>query len=177
MQETRVQSQGQEDPLEKGMATHSSILPGEFQGQRGQAGYGPRGCKETDMTKYTFVYLFTYVLKYIFFLIMAVEFLQIISIGLLLWSQQVIFIHIPLKKWSKELHFVINNYYTFSSLKQYPFASSLFCRTRLARLGSCPGRHMADVRMLAGLSTGREQTPAGVVLRSPFSFCLSARHC
>ena len=26
MQETRVQSQGGEDPLEKGMATHSSIL-------------------------------------------------------------------------------------------------------------------------------------------------------
>ena len=27
MQETRVQSLGQEYPLEKGMATHSSILP------------------------------------------------------------------------------------------------------------------------------------------------------
>ena len=27
MQETEVQSLGQEDPLEKGMATHSSILP------------------------------------------------------------------------------------------------------------------------------------------------------
>ena len=26
MQETRVQSLGQDDPLEKGMATHSSIL-------------------------------------------------------------------------------------------------------------------------------------------------------
>ena len=26
MQETRVQSLGQEDPLEKGMATHSSLL-------------------------------------------------------------------------------------------------------------------------------------------------------
>ena len=26
MQETQVQSLGQEDPLEKGMATHSSIL-------------------------------------------------------------------------------------------------------------------------------------------------------
>ena len=32
MQETRVQSLGQEDPLEKGMATHSSILTGEFHG-------------------------------------------------------------------------------------------------------------------------------------------------
>ena len=27
MQETQVQSLGREDPLEKGMATHSSILP------------------------------------------------------------------------------------------------------------------------------------------------------
>ena len=27
MQEIQVQSLGQEDPLEKGMATHSSILP------------------------------------------------------------------------------------------------------------------------------------------------------
>ena len=29
MQETRVQSLGQEDPLEKGMATHSSVLAWE----------------------------------------------------------------------------------------------------------------------------------------------------
>ena len=29
-QETRVQSLGQEDPLEKGMATHSSILAWEI---------------------------------------------------------------------------------------------------------------------------------------------------
>ena len=42
MQETRVQSLGQEDPLEKGMATpHSSILPGESQGQRSLAGTRP----------------------------------------------------------------------------------------------------------------------------------------
>ena len=34
MQETQVQSLGREDPLEKGMATHSSILTGEFHGQR-----------------------------------------------------------------------------------------------------------------------------------------------
>ena len=30
MQETRVQSLGWEDPLEKGMTTHSSILPWEI---------------------------------------------------------------------------------------------------------------------------------------------------
>ena len=39
MQETLIQYLCQEDPLEKGMATHSSILPGEFQGQRSLAGY------------------------------------------------------------------------------------------------------------------------------------------
>ena len=32
MKETRVRSPGQEDPLEKEMATHSSILAGEFHG-------------------------------------------------------------------------------------------------------------------------------------------------
>ena len=32
MQETQVQSLGQEDALEEGMTTHSSILPGESPG-------------------------------------------------------------------------------------------------------------------------------------------------
>jgi len=41
MRETRVQSLGQEDPLEKGIATHSSILPEEFHGQRSLVGYSP----------------------------------------------------------------------------------------------------------------------------------------
>ena len=31
----------EEDPLEEGMATHSSKLPGESHGQRSQAGYSP----------------------------------------------------------------------------------------------------------------------------------------
>ena len=39
MQETQVQSLGPEDLLEKGMATHSSILPGECHGQRSLVGY------------------------------------------------------------------------------------------------------------------------------------------
>ena len=30
LQETQVQSLGQEDPLEKGMATHSNIPPGKI---------------------------------------------------------------------------------------------------------------------------------------------------
>ena len=37
MQETQVQSLGQEDPLEKGMASHSSILAHKIQGQIGLA--------------------------------------------------------------------------------------------------------------------------------------------
>ena len=45
VQETCVRSLGGEDPLEKGMATHSSILPGEYHGQRSIAGYSPWGCK------------------------------------------------------------------------------------------------------------------------------------
>ena len=40
-----------EDTLEKGMATHSSIQPGESHGQRRLAGYSPRGCKDSDMTE------------------------------------------------------------------------------------------------------------------------------
>ena len=39
MQETWVQSLGQEDPPEKGMATNPIFLPGEFHEQRSLAGY------------------------------------------------------------------------------------------------------------------------------------------
>ena len=48
-QQTWVQSLGQEDPLEKGMATHSSIfLLGESHGQRSLVGYSPWGHKQSD---------------------------------------------------------------------------------------------------------------------------------
>ena len=52
MQETQVRSLGWEDPLEKGMATHSSILTWRilWTEETGKA-YSPWGCKETDMTK------------------------------------------------------------------------------------------------------------------------------
>ena len=46
-----VQSLGWEDPLEKGMATHLSILAGEFHGQRSLVGYSLWGHKELDTTK------------------------------------------------------------------------------------------------------------------------------
>ena len=44
---------GLEDPLEEGMATHSSILPGESHGQRSLTGYSPQGCKELDTFEVT----------------------------------------------------------------------------------------------------------------------------
>ena len=51
MYETWVQSLGWEDSLEEGMATRSSVLPGESHGQRGLAGYSPWGCKELGMNE------------------------------------------------------------------------------------------------------------------------------
>ena len=52
MHKTWVQSLGQEDPLEKGMATHSSVLAWRIPWQRSLAGYRPRGCKESDPTEW-----------------------------------------------------------------------------------------------------------------------------
>ncbi|XP_027415146.1 inosine triphosphate pyrophosphatase isoform X3 [Bos indicus] len=49
--ETWLQSLGWEDPLEKGTATHSSVLLGESHGQRSLADYSPCGRKELDMTE------------------------------------------------------------------------------------------------------------------------------
>ena len=51
MPETQVQSLGWENPLEKGRATHSSILAGEFHGQRSLAGYSAWDHKESDTTE------------------------------------------------------------------------------------------------------------------------------
>ena len=52
VQETQVQSLVQEDPLEKGMATHSCIfLSGVFHGQRSLGGYSSWGRKELDTTE------------------------------------------------------------------------------------------------------------------------------
>ena len=45
MQETQVQPLGQEDPLEKEIATRSVFLPGKSHGQRTLAGYSPWDCK------------------------------------------------------------------------------------------------------------------------------------
>ena len=53
MQETWIQSLGQEDPLEEEMATPPVFLPGESHGQRILAGYSPRGHKELNTTEAT----------------------------------------------------------------------------------------------------------------------------
>ena len=47
MQETQVQSLGWEDPLEEGMATHSSILAWKISWTEEP---GPWGCKKSETT-------------------------------------------------------------------------------------------------------------------------------
>ena len=51
MQETWVRFLDWEDPLQEGMAAHSSILAGEFHGQRSLVGHSPWGRKESDTTE------------------------------------------------------------------------------------------------------------------------------
>ena len=51
MQEIRVRSLGWEDPLEKGMATHSSILAWRTPWIGEPGGYTPWGHKESDTTE------------------------------------------------------------------------------------------------------------------------------
>ena len=51
MWETQVRSLGQEDPLEKGMAIHSSMLAWKIPWTEDPGSYSPWGCKESDMTE------------------------------------------------------------------------------------------------------------------------------
>ena len=55
IQEMKLRSLGWEDPLEKEMATHSSILAWEIHGRRRLAGYSPWGRQESDMTEHAHV--------------------------------------------------------------------------------------------------------------------------
>ena len=55
VQETQVRSLGQKDPLEKGVATHSSILPGKFHGQRILEDYSPWNHKELDIPEQHYI--------------------------------------------------------------------------------------------------------------------------
>ena len=52
MWETQVRSLGQEDPLEKGMAIHSSMLAWKIPWTEDPGSYSPWGCKESDMTEW-----------------------------------------------------------------------------------------------------------------------------
>ena len=52
MQETRPWSLGWEDPLEKGMAAHSSILAWEIPGTEEPGGLSEWGHKELDVTEW-----------------------------------------------------------------------------------------------------------------------------
>ena len=53
MCETRVRSLGQEDPLEKGMATHSSILDWRIPETEEPGGLPSMGHTESDTTEVT----------------------------------------------------------------------------------------------------------------------------
>ena len=50
MREARVQSQGREDPLEKEIVTHSSILAWEVQGTEEPGGLQAMESQKVDMT-------------------------------------------------------------------------------------------------------------------------------
>ena len=52
MQEMQVQSLGQEDPLEKEMATHSSVLAWKVPWTEEPTSYSPWDYKELDMTEH-----------------------------------------------------------------------------------------------------------------------------
>ena len=52
VQGAQVQFLGQEDPLEKGMATHSSILAWEIPWTEEPSWYSPWGYKQSDMTEH-----------------------------------------------------------------------------------------------------------------------------
>ena len=51
MQKTWVRSLGREDPLEKGMATHSSILAWRIPWTEEPGRHSPWGCEELDTTE------------------------------------------------------------------------------------------------------------------------------
>ena len=64
MRETWVPSLGREGPLEKGIATHSSILAWRIPCRKKPNGYSPWSCKESDTTENTSTHMCTRVLIY-----------------------------------------------------------------------------------------------------------------
>ena len=53
MLETWVRSLGWEDPLEEGLAIHSSILAWRIPWQKSLVDYSAQGCKESETTEVT----------------------------------------------------------------------------------------------------------------------------
>ena len=74
VQDTWVQSLHQEDPLKKGMPTHSSILAGEFHGQRSLEDYSLQGCKESNTTEQLTLLLYISLNNYFLFCIQGISF-------------------------------------------------------------------------------------------------------
>ena len=66
MQETWVRSLGQEDPLKKGMATHSCILAWRIPWTEEHGGFSPWDRKELDMTEQLTLSLLLYLIELIF---------------------------------------------------------------------------------------------------------------
>ena len=73
----QIQSLGQEDPLEKEMATHSSILAWRILWTEESGGHSPWGCKESNMTER----LNTFALSYSEHVFYPCEILIVIQIG------------------------------------------------------------------------------------------------
>ena len=68
MKETQVRSLSWEDPLEKEMAAHSSILAWKIPWTRSLLGYHPWGHKESDMTERLHFHFLSDILFLIFWL-------------------------------------------------------------------------------------------------------------
>ena len=64
MQEARVQSLGQEDPLEMEWLPTPGFSPGEYHGQRSLVGYSQWGHKKSDMTERLALLLFMFFIIY-----------------------------------------------------------------------------------------------------------------
>ena len=71
MKETWVLSLGQQDPLEKGMATNSTIPAWEIPWTEVLEGYNPWGCKESDMTEQLTLSLFTFIISLVHVLMLS----------------------------------------------------------------------------------------------------------
>ena len=122
MQETKVRSLGQEDSLEKGMATHFNIFVGEFHRQSSLASYSPLGCKKSDTTKKLTLHFthLTTVSSYMC-LMMKLEFLFFFSFFFFLfvvnfvihWNKTAMGLHVVffpiLRKYSSKTLFSIKN--------------------------------------------------------------------